>query len=208
MITAENFKTLKQVSISINPEKSKSRILDAFKSTDKKQKEEIRELTGFTNFNNFYNAGRTGVASPKVVLSLATILDISPKYFTGEIDDKESCDAADIADIFAKYGGQKGRKASAAAKKAAKAPKAAKTEKAPKAAKKRGRPAKAVKPEKKVADKSNKTVAPKAMPVRAAKLPDVKDDSLVKLLEALAIRAKYSSEAAATYEQVKGLLLR
>ncbi|MCL1832724.1 MAG: hypothetical protein FWG45_07455 [Oscillospiraceae bacterium] len=42
----------------------------------------------------------------------------------------------------------------------------------------------------------------------SANTPDVSDDSLVKLLVALAIRAKYSSNAAAIYEQVKQILMR
>lgn len=213
MITAESFRQLKQVSMSVNAEKSKVRILEAFKSTSKQQREEIKELTGFANFNNFYNAGRTGVASPRVVVSLATVLDVSPRYLTGEIDEKLICDAAEIAEIFATYSTGKARK-NAKAK-----PKSKKTgAKATKTPNKRGRPAR-VKP----ADDSAVLGSPAATPLASAKpikTPKssvakpatsnaaISDDLLVKLLEALAIRSKYSVDAANTFEQIKALLLK
>jgi hypothetical protein len=230
MITKEEFKSLKQISISKNPEKSKVRILETFKNSTKAQKNEIQELTGFSNFNNYYNAGKTGVASPKVVVSLAAVLDISPKYLTGEIDEKGTCTADDIAEIFKAYGAggsKKGRvrasKKDDTSEKPAKAPKAAKPAKAAKTAK-AAKPAKAVaKATPKAVAKAPKAAKPAKAEVRRAAAPvaavakpvavnsksvAMEYETLAKLLESLSIRAKYNSGAAETFAVVKELLLK
>jgi hypothetical protein len=228
MITTENFKTLKQISISVNPSKSGVRILEEFKNTNKLQKAEIQRLTGFSNFNNFYNAGKSGVASPKVVVALAHVLNISPQYLTGEIDDKGICDAAEIAEIFALYGSvkksKKAKSTKSAAKKVAKpagtktqdsssAP--AKAAKTAKSADKEGQPAKVESVVVKTPEVKSAGIAkiaavepPVALAVPVATVSAIDDDALFVLFEALSIRAKYSGNAAATFEQIKGLLLQ
>jgi len=191
MITKEQFKTLKQISISKDPEKSKVRILEVFKNSNRKEKDEIKDLTGFTNFNNYYNAGKSGVASPKVVVSLALVLDVSPRYLTGEIDDKKSCTAEEIAEIYAAYGAgaKKGRGAKAAAKPAAKsAPKSAKP--APKA-----KPAKAAKPAK-PAKPAKAPKAPAAKPVAKA-APAAKPKAEVRKRTKAPVAAKPAPTVAA-----------
>ena len=185
MITAESFKTLKKANLTVDAEKSKTRISQAYKSADKHQKAEIRELTGIA-VNSFY----TGIASPKVVLSLSQVLGITPRYFTGEVNDKSPCDDAELSKLFKKYSG--GKKKSASKKKADKV----------NAKDKRVVPNVTDNP--KVADKPVKSEIA-AKPINKS---NISDDSLVKLFEALAIRAKYSNDAAATYEQVKQLLMR
>jgi len=255
MSTSVNFNDLKKGNISVNAEKSKERIPQAYKGATKEQKDEIKKLTGFSP-NNFYNVANSGTASPKVVLSLAIILDVSPLYFTGEIDQKKPCDAAVVAEIFANYSSGKPRKTAAAKRKSVKkaptkakaapvkaapakaapvkaAPaKAAPVKAAPaKAAPVKAAPAKAA-PAKAAPVKAAPVKVPAAAPVRPAPAaqsvpikPPVKmvrapqaaikaqkstidDDSLIKLLEALAIRAKYSDDAAITYDAVKMLLVK
>ncbi|MCL2754424.1 MAG: hypothetical protein FWD35_01745 [Oscillospiraceae bacterium] len=235
MVSAEKFKALKQVSISKDPEKSKVRIAQVFKNTTKSQKEEIKELTGFSNFNNYYNAGKSGVASPKIVVSLATITNVSAKYLTGETDEKGTCDAAEIAEIFANYSTTDSRRKSRAGKTAKAAPVKAAPAKA--VAEPKAKSAKAAAPKaapKAAPQKAAPKAAPKAAAVKStrgrkpraavlaenavaaapvakaavAKAITLESDALVKLLESLSIRAKYSVNAADTFRQVKELLLK
>ncbi|MDR1754122.1 MAG: hypothetical protein LBR74_04355 [Eubacterium sp.] len=86
MVTVRQLEKLKKISISVDIEKSRLRIPEAFKSATKIQKDEIKALTGFSS-NTFYNISKSGAATPKVVISLAQILNISPYYLTGESDD-------------------------------------------------------------------------------------------------------------------------
>ena len=156
MSTSVNFNDLKKGNISVNAEKSKERIPQAYKGATKEQKDEIKKLTGFSP-NNFYNVANSGTASPKVVLSLAIILDVSPLYFTGEIDQKKPCDAAVVAEIFANYSSGKPRKTAAAKRKSVK--------KAPTKAK--AAPVKAA-PAKAAPVKAAPVKVPAAAPVRPA----------------------------------------
>jgi hypothetical protein len=167
------------------------------------------------------------------VVALSSILNISPLYLTGETDEKATCDAADLAKIFTENSGKgkparvKPVKTKATSDKNTE-PKAEskvvpikKTKKvAEKTAKsvvkgtipvKLEKPAKIVKAEITKPAPKPKTEKP-AAPVKSAsetKRPmKIDDASLVKLLEALTIRAKYSDEAAKTYESVKALLVK
>jgi len=207
MITVEQLRALKKGNFTVDPEKTKERIPEAFKSATKEQKDALSEMTGFA-YNAFYGVARTGVASPKTVLAMSQVLDISPYYLTGEIDEKKSCDAVELAEFFNKCGVSKSAKSAKTAK--------VKAEKPAKAAKV-GRPAKTeksvkVKAEKPVKIKAEKPAKlPKSVelpkPVPAKKRASVSDEDTVVLLKALSLRAKiYGGEAEATYRKVVSLL--
>jgi hypothetical protein len=67
-------------------------------------------LSGLNN-TSFYSAGKSGSASPKIVLSLAQVLGISPYYFTGEIDEKEPLDDEQVNQFLLKIGANEPSKA-------------------------------------------------------------------------------------------------
>lgn len=190
MITAEQLRALKKGNVTVNADKSRERIPDAFKSATKHQKDEIVALTGLA-VNTFYGVARSGAASPRVVLSLSQILDISPYYLTGEIDEKKHCDAADLASFFTKCGGDLRVKKAVPAR-IAEAPE-------PQTA----QPAQTVI----IREEPPAPQTPAAV-YAAPSLTPLDEESLILLIKALAVRAKFGGEAEKTYGQVVGLLVK
>jgi len=217
MITAEQLRELKKGNLTVNADKSKSRIPDAFKSATKAQKDEIVNATGL-NANAFYAVSKSGAASPKVVLSLAQILNISPYYLIGEIDEKETCDAVHLAELFKKCSGGKVKKSDKPAvvkEKPAKEKIVAVKEKPAKekavAVKEKTANEKpvAVKPKAdKPAPAPKKEKAEKAKPVKAAKSNKIDDEAYLLLLKAVAVRAKFGGTAKETYDEIVALLIK
>jgi hypothetical protein len=196
MIAIEQLKALKKGNVSVNAGKSKVRIPEAFKKATTAQKDEIINLSGLSKFT-FYGASKTGAASPRAVIALAQIMDISPFYLTGESDKKEPCDAAVLLEFFNKCNSDKekpGKTKSPAKGKAAKA--------VPVKAVKKAAPVKSAKP------KAVKATVPAKAAPKAEKAINIDDGSLIKLLEALAIRAKFGGDAEATYKKVVQLLVK
>jgi len=189
MITAEQLRTLKKGNLTVNADKSKARIPDAFKSATKSQKDEIVNATGLAA-NTFYGVAKSGAASPKVVLSLAQILNISPYYLTGEIDEKETCDAAHLAELFKRCSDGKDKKSDKPA--VAKEKTVAVKVKADKIA---------------LAPKKEKTVTAKTA-VEVAKSSKIDDEAYLLLLKAIAVRAKFGGTAKETYDEIVSLLLQ
>ncbi|MDR0222393.1 MAG: hypothetical protein LBI38_02505 [Oscillospiraceae bacterium] len=233
MFTVERLQALKKGNISVDAEKSGRRIPEMFKSATTAQKNEIIELSGLSRFG-FYKAS----ASPKVVIALAQVLNVSPHYLTGETDVKGPCDAAVLAEFFneCQSNAKKPAKRKTAAKEKAVKPaaksknkksvkkpvgaKAAKTAKpvgakTAKTAKPiRAKAAKAAKPVRAKAAKAAKPVRARAVAAEAPASAKVKnlasldDGAALKLLEALSIRAEYDAEAAETYAAVTELLIK
>lgn len=103
MLTAEQMKLLKKVNVSKDVEKTKVRIKEDFKSLSNKTKAAIVELSGLSR-HSFYNAFDSGAATPKVILSLAQILDVSPYYYMGAVDEKGSCSDDVLAQFLKDHG--------------------------------------------------------------------------------------------------------
>jgi len=175
MITVEQLRALKKGNASVDEKKSMARIPEAFKSASKSQKNEITELTGLTA-NAFYATAKSGVASPRAVLALAQILDISPYYLTGESDAKDHCDAVLLIEFFNRCS----------------APKLPKPEKLPKT-------------EELPTPEDLPKIEKPVIPVTRSVSIDIK--SLLLLMKALSVRAKFEDEAKADYNRVVGLLL-
>ncbi|MCL2020234.1 MAG: hypothetical protein FWG70_10830 [Oscillospiraceae bacterium] len=186
-MTAEQLRALKKGNASVNAEKSRIRIPDAFKKATTAQKKEITELSGLSKFT-YYSASKNGSASPKAVIALSQIMNISPLYLIGEIDKKEPCDAAALAEFF--------KRSSTGKSKAMPAPAPAPV------------PAKA---KAKASPKKPSVVKIAAEPVKPAvttKAPIIDEESLLLLVRALLIRAKLSDEAQETYNKVVALLAK
>lgn len=90
MLTKQQIQEIKGKNLSQDKEKTAERIPNGFKSADKNQKKEILDLLGFSN-GAIYNVSKTGSASAKTVLALAQILNVSPYYYIGAVDEQEAC---------------------------------------------------------------------------------------------------------------------
>lgn len=226
MINTEQFKKVVKGNISVDKKKSMERIPTLYKGATTAQKAEIKKLTGLSP-NNFYGVAKSGSASPKVVLVMAQVLNISPKYFTGEINDKKPCEDVELTEIFKNNNGSKKVSPVKAVKtnsvkKATPKPSASKTAGAvkktqPKATVnktvKTANPVKesnpnvnkaaAVKP---AVQKSNTATKPNK-PIKPEKTISLDDEAMMKLLEALLIKSKFSDKAALTRNLVESMLL-
>ena len=90
LLTQEQMKSLKRVNASKDTEKTKERIKEDFSAASAAQKRAIAEAAGQV-INSFYTVYKTGTATAKVLLALASELNVSPFYYTGETDEKEPC---------------------------------------------------------------------------------------------------------------------
>jgi hypothetical protein len=215
MITPQQIATLKKGNVSKNADKSKVRVPEIFKSASKAQRVEIFKLSGLASPNSFYVIEKTGGVSPKAAISLAQVMGVSPYYLTGEIDSKEPCTDEILGEFFKKCVGGKTKKRKAKTSAASKATKQSAKKAVDKPVKEKATPAKtkaaSVKKEKPPVAKSVKPVK-KATPApvnpKAEKVISIDDNSLTKLLEALAIRAKFGGEAEKTYNKVVELLVK
>lgn len=90
MLSAEQMQELKKVNVSIDAQKTKTRISNDFKSAPNEIKVKIVDLSGLKR-GTFYRVFSTGVITPRIVLAMAQTLDISPYYYTGASDEKGLC---------------------------------------------------------------------------------------------------------------------
>jgi hypothetical protein len=87
MLKAEFIRELKKTNISKDSEKTKQRLRAAWQPLSKDQREETLALADMKKVS-VERAYKTGGASAKVVIALAQVLNIDPKYFTGESDEQ------------------------------------------------------------------------------------------------------------------------
>lgn len=103
MLTAEQMKSLKQVNVSKDAEKTKLRIKGDFNSVSKEQRRAIVELSGQKR-NSFYRVFDTGSANARIVLAMAQTLELTPFYYTGEEDNKQPLQDASIRQFLESHG--------------------------------------------------------------------------------------------------------
>jgi len=208
MLTEKQFEGLKKSNLSIDAQKSKERISEGFKAASSEVKNAILKLSGLTR-TTFYNAFQKGTASPKMVLSMAQSLGVSPYYYTGESDEKGEFNAEVLKNFLAdkkltvnaktakiargtRVAKKAAEKATKAVVKTAKAVKPAKTVKPAKAAKP-AKPAKVEKPAK----------IAKAAPVKRGRKSAVKTTAPVKAAVKTAVKAPVKAVAKATAKVAK-----
>jgi len=117
-------KSLKQVNVSKDAEKTKQRFKEDFSAASAQVKRAIIELSGQTR-TSVYRIYNTGVINPRVALATAQELKVSPYYYTGEIDEKAPCNDR-LLRAFAEHhyhSKPAAKQAEPAAKKVAAAPK-------------------------------------------------------------------------------------
>jgi hypothetical protein len=103
MLSAEQVKGLKQSNVSKDAEKTKERIKSDFKAASNETKQAIIELSGLKR-GTFYKVYERGTASARVILALAEVLQVSPFYYTGELDNRASLQNADILSFLESRG--------------------------------------------------------------------------------------------------------
>ena len=233
MFNAAEIKQLKQVNVSRDAAKTKSRIREVYEPAKRAEKQAVIDYSG-QNRNSVYRSERTGNASAKIIVPLAQVCNVSPYWLAGMTDDKGVCTEEVMAGFLKELGYAKWLAARSgaptAAVKASAKPKTAKVapKKAAKAASKPGPKPKAAtaakpgpKPKAVTADKP----APKAKAVSKASnaalltisisnAPQIRKaaenldlESAQQLLSALYLRAKVGGEAKDLCETVKCCLL-
>lgn len=90
-LSSEQIKTLKQVNISKDPDKTKQRVKQDFSSASNLNKRAIEELSGQKR-HSFYRAYNTGSVNARLVIAMSQILNVTPFYYTGEEDEKKPFD--------------------------------------------------------------------------------------------------------------------
>jgi len=106
ILTAENIQSLKQTNISIDGEKTKSRVEMLWKAAKSTQKQEIRDLASVAAAT-VYRIYNTGSVSAKLAIAFAQVLNISPFYLTGEADEPGEFAEADLLRLLEQQGYKK-----------------------------------------------------------------------------------------------------
>ena len=106
LITAEKVQTLKRTNISKDAEKTKQRAKEIWKGLKLIQRDAIKELAGVSS-QTIYKVYNDGGISIKLAIAFAQILNISPVFLTGEVDEPGECTDAIIRELLLKHGYQK-----------------------------------------------------------------------------------------------------
>jgi hypothetical protein len=137
MLTQEHFKAMKKMPVGKDENKSRKRITDDYKAASKEKKAEIESLSGL-NKASFYK----GVASLKVALAMAQVLNASPFYYSGDAAAKGKYSDKLADEFLEKYAKTPAETAKArSGRKPKGVQKDAKAAKAPKGKPRAGRPA-------------------------------------------------------------------
>ncbi|GHU93997.1 hypothetical protein FACS1894208_04340 [Clostridia bacterium] len=87
MFRPEIISQLKKVNISRDEGKTKARLNEVYRKSKNVMKNEIDKLSGLKR-TAVYRAMNTGVASARVIIPVAQILDVSPYWLIGATDDR------------------------------------------------------------------------------------------------------------------------
>ncbi|MCL1951290.1 MAG: hypothetical protein FWF60_00535 [Oscillospiraceae bacterium] len=195
MVTLALIQQLKQSNISKDGPKTSARVQEIWKAASAAQKQAVCDLSGSAKAT-VYRIFKTGGISAKLALALSQVLNLDPRYLTGELDDPGEYADGDVTKFLSRLGYDKllsdqekaarvAQRELARQKKEAAAAPAAETEEAPAAA-------------------AEEKPAAKEAPAGEI----VTNADIVILLQALEIRAKAGiPEAKQLLGQIKILLL-
>jgi hypothetical protein len=102
-LVRDQIKTLKQVNVSKNSEKTKERIKHDFSNATKAEKTAIVDLTG-KKVSSIYRVYKTGTVQAGIVLAMAQTLNVDPKFYTGEIDERNPLESARLKKFLKEIG--------------------------------------------------------------------------------------------------------
>jgi hypothetical protein len=107
LLTSEQMKNeLKRSNVSKDTEKTKERIKTDFTAASAEQKRAIADVSG-QGLGSFYRVYEKGTVTPRVVLALASELNVSPLFYTGDTDEKEPCSDALVIQFLIEKGYKK-----------------------------------------------------------------------------------------------------
>jgi hypothetical protein len=193
MFNSEFIKKLKQTNLSSNAGKTKTRLLQIWKSATRAQQAEIIELAGVAR-TAVHRSYKNGNISAKIAVPVAQVMNVSPFYLTGEADKPEECSQELMREFLVKYNygalldgapAKQRKKKKSAAKKPKSAAKGKATKKAAPAA---------------------KTKAPAAKPVTKSEY-NLTEDEMIILMKSILLRAKTGGKYAAVATELKKLLM-
>jgi hypothetical protein len=103
MLSTEQLKSLKQVNVSKDADKTKQRLKEDFSAALATEKRTIVELSGQKR-TSFYRAYEKGAANARIILAMAIGLKVSPYYYIGEQDERNALQDSEIIKFLEDYG--------------------------------------------------------------------------------------------------------
>ena len=106
MLDANHIQQLKQTNISVEEEKTQERVERLWKAATADLKQAVLELAGVITAT-VYRIYRTGSISAKLSVPLAQVLNVSPLYLTGEVDEPGECSDTILRKLLLRHGYKK-----------------------------------------------------------------------------------------------------
>jgi len=103
MITSALIQQLKQSNISKDGPKTSARVQEIWKAASAAQKQTVCELSGSAKAT-VYRIFKTGGISAKLAMALSQVLNLDPRYLTGEADDRGAYVEADVTKFLSRLG--------------------------------------------------------------------------------------------------------
>jgi len=103
MVTLALIQQLKQSNISKDGPKTSARVQEIWKAASAAQKQAVCDLSGSAKAT-VYRIFKTGGISAKLALALSQVLNLDPRYLTGELDARGEYADADVAKFLSRLG--------------------------------------------------------------------------------------------------------
>jgi len=103
MVTLALIQQLKQSNISKDGPKTSARVQEIWKAASAAQKQAVCELSGSAKAT-VYRIFKTGGISAKLALALSQVLNLDPRYLTGEVDGRGEYAEADVTKFLSRLG--------------------------------------------------------------------------------------------------------
>ena len=103
MVTLALIQQLKQSNISKDGPKTSARVQEIWKAASAAQKQAVCDLSGSAKAT-VYRIFKTGGISAKLALAISQVLNLDPRYLTGELDERGAYADADVAKFLSRLG--------------------------------------------------------------------------------------------------------
>ena len=103
MVTLALIQQLKQSNISKDGPKTSARVQEIWKAASAAQKQAVCDLSGSAKAT-VYRIFKTGGISAKLSLALSQVLNLDPRYLTGEVDERGTYAEADVVRFLSRLG--------------------------------------------------------------------------------------------------------
>lgn len=103
MLNTAQIKSLKQIDISVDAEKTKERTKQVWASAKNAAKNEVTSLAGCATAT-VYRVYKTGSISIKLAIAIGQVLNINPYYLTGEMEEQGSFSDILLMQILDQHG--------------------------------------------------------------------------------------------------------